>query len=484
MRDDQQSGPAALGPSRHLLAPAMLVAILAAAAMHKPWLYGRIQPMLGEAAAQAIGMAVAVAAWLATAWLGSRILDVLVARPTRAGRPPPIPRLLADLLRALIYGMALFAILGSVLDQPVTGLLATSGVLIAVLGFALRNMIADIFSGIALNIERPYRIGDWIELAPGVSGQVDEINWRATRLITTDGTAVIVPNGIVAGSRFVNFSRPGSSFRTSVSITLDEEVPAVRAKRILLSALVCAEGVLSEPRPDVVVESIGPNGVVYQARFWVADFGRLAACRDAVASTILQHLTRAGIELAHPKQDVRARRPQPRARVPGTLRRSLLRQLELFSAFRDEEIEELAQALERQELPAGTTAVRQGDEGSSLFIVAEGVLDVGMAFDGRTMLLDRMRPGDVFGEMSLLTGQPRSASVIANTDAVIYELDKTHLDPVLRRRPELAAQLAELMAQRQNRNSRQRQAEGASGPEAQESAPHDLLARLRSFFKL
>jgi small-conductance mechanosensitive channel/CRP-like cAMP-binding protein len=484
MRDEHRNRPAALISTRHLLPPAVLVVALTAAAMHKPWLHDRLQPVLGEAVAQAAGMAVAVAAWLAAAWLGSRMLDVLVARPTRAGRARSIPRLLADLLRALIYGAALFAILGSVLEQPVTGVLATSGVLIAVLGFALRNMIADIFSGIALNIERPYRIGDWIELAPGVAGQVDEVNWRATRLITTEGTAVVVPNGVVAGSRFVNFSRPGSGFRASVPITLDEEVPVTRAKRILLSALVCADGVLSEPRPDVVVEAIGPNGVIYQARFWVADYGRLAACRDAVASTILQHLTRAGIELAHPKQDVRAHRPQPRTRVPGTLRRSLLRQLELFSAFRDEEIEELAETLHRHQFPAGTTAVHQGDVGTSLFIVAEGALDVGMAFDGRTVLLDRMRPGDVFGEMSLLTGQPRSASVIANTDAVVYELDKTHLDPVLRRRPELAAQLAELMAQRQNRNSLQRQSEGAPGLEMQGTAPQDLLARLRSFFKL
>ncbi|WP_247878282.1 mechanosensitive ion channel family protein [Azospirillum sp. TSO22-1] len=480
--------PPPLSPSRHLLPPAVVVVALTAAAMHRAWLHERVAALLGDGAADSAGLAIGIAAWLAAAWLGSRVLDVVVDRPTRAGRPRAIPRLLADLLRALIYGAALFAILGSVLDQPVTGLLATSGVLIAVLGFALRNMIADIFSGIALNIERPYRIGDWIELAPGVAGQVDEINWRATRLITTEGTAVIVPNGVAAGSRFVNFSRPGTGFRAAVPITLDEEVPVARAKRVLLSALVCADGVLAEPRPDVLVESIGANGIVYQARFWVADYGRLSACRDAVASTILQHLGRAGIELAHPKQDVRAHRPQPRTRVPGTLRRSLMRQLELFSAFRDEEIEELAQALNRLELPAGTVAVRQGEAGSSLFIVAEGVLDVRMQSDGqqegRASLLDRMRPGDVFGEMSLLTGQPRSASVVANTDAVVYELDKDHLDPVLRRRPELATQLAELMAQRQSRNSLQRQAEGAAGLAPAVAAPHDLLARLRGFFKL
>lgn len=484
MRDEDRNRRAATQTTGYLLLPVMLLVALVAASLHKGWVSDRIEPLLGGQLAHAVVTAVGVSAWLAAAWLGSRLLDVAIARPTRAGRPRQVPRLLADLLRALIYGVALFAMLGAVLEQPVTGLLATSGVLIAVLGFALRNMIADIFSGIALNIEHPYRIGDWIELAPGVTGQVDEINWRATRLITAEGTAITVPNGVVAGSRFVNFSRPGSSFRTTVAVTLDEEIAVERAKRILLSAVVCADGVLMEPRPDVIVESIGPNGVVYQARFWVSDYGRMAACRDAVATAVLQNLGRVGIELAHPKQDVRARRPQARIKAPGTLRRSLLRQLDLFTAFHDDEIEELAQAMRRHHVASGAAAVHQGETGSSLFIIAEGAFDVRMAFDGRSLLLDRLRPGDVFGEMSLLTGQPRSASVIANTDAVVYELDHSHLDPLLRRRPELAAQLAELMSQRQNRNTAQRQAEGAPSLEMQSAGPQDLLARLRTFFKL
>lgn len=465
---------------RHLLPPAALTLGAAWVAAQRSWLSGHIAPVAGAMVADALATVLAAAAWLGAAWLGSRVIDLVVARNARA---TPMPRLLTDLLRAFLYGLAVLGILAFVLGQPVTGLVATSGVVIAVLGFALRNMIADIFSGIALNVEHPYRIGDWVELTPGVIGRVDEINWRATRLVTLEGTALVVPNGLAAGNRITNYSQPGAGFRAAVPVTLDAEVPVARARRIILSAIVCCDGVPAEPRPDVVVEAITLNGVTYQARFWVADFSRLATTRDAVATTILEHLARAGLEPANPKQEMRRRSSRPPPCSTLGLGRDLLSHVDLFAAFRPEELDELASGMHLRHVTAGEAVVRQDETGTSLFLVAEGALDVRGAFAGRTLLLDHMGPGDVFGEMSLLTGQPRSASVIANTDAVVYELDKETLDPILRRRPELAARLADLMGLRQRRNDAHRR---ASAPAAVTPAAteHDLLARLKTFFSL
>ena len=484
---------------RRLSIPALLLALLAALVAAKPWLHGHLEPVVGRSLSTGFDIAVASAAWLVAAWGGARLIDLLAAgnggtNPDGTLRPPRFPRLLADLLRFFVYGVAVLAILAFVLEQPVTGLLATSGVAIAVLGFALRNIIADIFAGIALNIEHPYHIGDWLELSPGVAGRVDEINWRATRLIAGDGTAVIVPNGIVAGSRFVNFSRPSPAFRASVPILLDHEVPVERAKRILLSAMLCADGVLSTPRPDVIVEAVTPNGISYQARFWADDGGRVALVRDAVLTAVMGNLARAGIGPACPKQEVRQH--QPVQADTGMLRHNLLRQLQLFDAFDDEELEALAEAMREVHLPAGTAAVRQGEAGESLFVIAEGAFDVEVAAPttespadadvgqhSGVIHLTRLRPGDLFGEMSLLTGQPRSASVVACTDAVVYELARSHLDPVLRQRPQLAERLADLMADRQSRNTVQRnRQQGVAPPPPAESQA--LLVRLRNFFKL
>ena len=489
---------------RRLFIPVLLLALMASLVAAKPWLHGHLDPVIGRSLSNGLDIAIASAAWLIAAWGGARLIDLLAAgnggtNPDGTPRPPRFPRLLADLLRFFIYGFALLAILAFVLQQPVTGLLATSGVAIAVLGFALRNIIADIFAGIALNIEHPYHIGDWLELSPGVTGRVDEINWRATRLIAGDGTAVIVPNGIVAGSRFTNFSRPSPSFRVSVPIMLDQEVPVERAKRILLSAMLCADGVLPTPRPDVIVDAVTPNGVSYKARFWTDDGGRAALVRDAVLTAVLGNLARVGIGPACPKQEVRQH--QPVQADTGMLRHNLLRQLQLFDAFDDEELGALADAMREIHLPAGTAAVRQGEAGESLFVIAEGAFDVEIAAPGAApqpaapqpaadgdrrpgvIHLTRLRPGDVFGEMSLLTGQPRSASVVACTDSVVYELARSHLDPVLRQRPQLAERLADLMADRQSRNTVQRaRQQGVAPPPPPETQA--LLARLRNFFKL
>src|ERR1700723_313303 len=135
--------------------------------------------------------------WLALAWLAARSVDVLLRRVAVVSRGGvPYPRLLTDLLSAALFAAAAMTILLLVFDQPATGLITVSSVLIAVIGFALRNVIGDLFSGIALGVEHPYRIGDWIETTQS-SGKVSEITWRSTRLVDRNGYLIIVPNGIV-----------------------------------------------------------------------------------------------------------------------------------------------------------------------------------------------------------------------------------------------------------------------------------------------
>ncbi len=144
--------------------------------------------------------------WLALAWLAARssmcccVGWLLVSRGG-----VPYPRLLTDLLRAALFAAAAMTILLLVFDQPATGLITVSSVVIAVIGFALRNVISDLFSGIALGVDHPYRIGDWIETTQGSAGKVSEITWRTTRLTDRNGFVIIVPNGLVAGQRLINY---------------------------------------------------------------------------------------------------------------------------------------------------------------------------------------------------------------------------------------------------------------------------------------
>jgi small-conductance mechanosensitive channel len=427
-----------------------------------------------------------VAAWIASAWLAARLLDLLLRRAAVAGpRPAPYPRLLSDLLHGAIFILAAIGILVFVFDQAATGLIATSSVLIAVVGFALRYVISDVFSGIALSFDHPYRIGDWIDPASGIVGKVVEITWRTTRLVTRDGIAVVIPNGLIATGRLVNYSDPVPSFRAAVRLSLDPEVAASRAKQILLAGALAATRVYPDLRPDVLVQECSEAGVTYAIRFWVPDYEQENACRDAVSSGVLQALRRAGLTPSAPRREFVAAQREPGLALAHTPAESLLADTALFSAFSTEERAVLAERLAERHLKQGATVVRQGDPASTLFLVREGALEVRVANAmGVEIAVNRLGAGDLFGEMSLLTGEPRSASVVALTDAALYELGKEHLSPMLALRPELGEALADLMTARQRwGRARMDVFDGAHGLEPR-SRQASMLTRLRGFFGL
>ncbi|MBD0274741.1 MAG: mechanosensitive ion channel family protein [Acetobacteraceae bacterium] len=423
-----------------------------------------------------------IGGWLALAWGGARSFDILLLRAAATRRDTPYPRLLGDLVRVVLFAAAAVAIVMLVFGQPAVGLITTSSVAIAVVGFALRNIISDVFSGVALNFDNPYRIGDWIETAEGCAGRVTEISWRATRLVTRDGAAQMVPNGLIAAHRLVNYGGAEGAYRAFLRVPLDPALPPARAKRILLAGALDAGRSIPGLSPSVILQEVADGTAVYLVRFQVPNYEREAPCRDAVASAVLRALQAIGLGVARPARDMHVARRAPAAARPR--RQALLRQIGLFRGFTAEERAELEQRMRERFVPRGASIVRQGEAGQSLFVLAEGVLDVTRERGGADVTLDRMVPGDVFGEMSLLTGQARSATVTAETDAVVFEIDKAHLDALLQRRPELAEGLANIMAGREAHNANRGRDPERPGEPGGPPGREDLLGRLRAFFGL
>lgn len=461
--------------SRRLLAgPAMLTGIGCALFAAAPRLAASLHLAPDSVGALVLHHASGIWMWLALAWLAARIFEVLLRRVALVSRSGvPYPRLLTDLIGAALFAGAAMIILLLVFDQPATGLITVSSVVIAVVGFALRNVIGDLFSGVALGVEHPYRIGDWIETTQS-SGKVSEITWRTTRLIDRNGFAIIVPNGLVAGQRLINYGGGERDYRTVLRVPLDPTLPVSRAKRILLSGAFDAGRQMSGLAPDVLLAEYSDGAAIYLVRFRVPDFGQEAAYRDTVASRVLHALHCAGQTI----QRIGLAGPLP---VPWkSPQEALLGQVDLFRGFDAAERAELAAKMRSRAAEAGQMVVRQGDSGDFLYVLGEGWLDVEVVRGELGPIRDRIAPGEVFGEISLLTGQQRTASVIAALDSVVYEIHREDLDPIVKRRPEVAEGLAAVMAKHQARNDR------PSKAPAQPLAPSrdDLLARLRLLFGL
>lgn len=255
-------------------------------------------------------------AYFAAAWLVSRVLAMALDQAATRGRP--YPRLLKDLIAAVVFLVALVATAAMFMGQGAVGALAGSGLVLAMLGFAIRNVVADTLSGIALGIEGPFRIGDWVDIEGLGRGKVIEIGWRTTRILTSDATYLILPNSQIARRRVTNYSAPKPQYRAQVSITLDHSMPIARARKVMLEAVGQAKLIQQDPAPDVRVMAYEEGGITYALRYWLSRFDRDVDCRDEVYSLIDDALRNAGTLAPHRRIEFVAadRFPVPRGHRP------------------------------------------------------------------------------------------------------------------------------------------------------------------------
>jgi small-conductance mechanosensitive channel/CRP-like cAMP-binding protein len=424
--------------------------------------------------------------WISIAWLLARLFDVVLWRRAVLKRTGiEAPRLLVDLVRILILVGVFLSIVGFVFGQSINGVLLSSGVVGVVLGFALQNMISDFFSGIAISLEGPFRRGEWIKV-DDVIGEVVEINWRSTRLLTLDDTMVVVPNSLLAQKIVINHEQPLGFFRATVPIALEYGVSVPEAKRVLLAGVRAAAGVMSDPEPTVVVTSFGADGIEYDMRFYVETYRSFSIVQDKVISAVNDALYRAGLGVPYPKRDVYYTQMPPRELAPAERKSTLLGRNELFESLEPDEIQTLAKGLIERRLTEGEDVVLAGADGDSLYLIVDGVLDVVIEVDGAERKVAQLRPGGYFGEMSLLAGEPRSATVRSDSDGTVYELSKQVLEPVLRDRPKIAETLSQIVARRQMELKKvSDQAADSSGNRAEQSSMASrLLGKIRGFFGL
>jgi small-conductance mechanosensitive channel len=215
----------------------------------------------------------------------------------RKGRRP-VPKVLLDLLRVFLFALATLIGLSLFFRQDLSGILTGSGLVLAVLGFAIRNVVADTLSGIALGIEAPFRMGDWVRVETLAQGRVQEIGWRTTRLVTRDSTYVILPNSQISRQRITNFSAPRKVYRDHAELTLPIDLPVAEAKELIRQALAGAETVVEGKPPEVQVVQYGPQGITYRVKYWVPQHDREPECRNEVFSLVDAALREGGIALA------------------------------------------------------------------------------------------------------------------------------------------------------------------------------------------
>jgi len=444
-----------------LFAPIVLIALffwlrgIAAGLSHSLGL----SPATGIVAVQ---HAADIGLWLSVASLINRLLALLVwdhlsSRST--GRP--VPRFLIQCASLAVYLCAVAVIIGVVYDRSLTTLITTSSVLGVLVGFASRSLISDVFSGVAISLDQPFRIGDFIKIEGGstpdrrIMGLVHEINWRTTRLVTPDDTMLVIPNSMMSESIVVNCSAPEIPSEHEQKLVLDYGIPVDRVLRVLGSALhlaVADGGILASPPSKVRVNKLTENGVEYKITYSVDP--RVTSVGKA-KHIVLRHLIdtphQAGLAPAAPRRDLyMTKMPTRHLHYEDVQQRAwLLGRAELFFGLEVPALNHLASQMEVLVIKPGQIVVGEGEDGNSMYVVVEGILEVRAGLDEKTShVVGQLRPGDFFGEVAALKGGKRTATVAAATEAVVCEIRHEHLMSLLEAYPEVGSILREAMDKR------------------------------------
>jgi small-conductance mechanosensitive channel len=212
-----------------------------------------------------------IAWWILGAWLARSLLTLVLRRTLFPDdNQPHARRLYADLAAVLIYLIAFAGIMDTVVKQPISNVLATSGVLAILLGLALQSTLADVFSGLAINIERPFSAGDWVTLSDNVEGQVIEINWRATHIRMASNDTVVIPNSVIAKAIVTNHRRVFQSRWCTLRLTIDFTMSPLKVMKALQAAAVGCPGIAPDAAPLVYARDFSGSMITYEVYCGVA----------------------------------------------------------------------------------------------------------------------------------------------------------------------------------------------------------------------
>ena len=406
-----------------------------------------------------------------------------------------ISSILADILVIISYVIWAFFRL-NVAGVELTHLVTTSAIITAVLAISMQDTLGNLLGGLALQMDNSLEIGDWIKI-DDLSGQVQDIQWRYTAIRTRNGELVVVPNSQLMKGRYYILCDQQSehpAWRRSIDFNVDLAVPPARVIQLVESDIAAASiaNVAFTPPPSCVLMGFGAGYAHYVLRYWLLDPLLDDPTDSEVRVHVLAALQRSGIRLATDDHTIHLVEEglahQERVRDREMKRRlQAINAIELFARLADTEKAHLAEHLINAPFAKGDIITRQGAVAHWLYIIIDGEAEAWwQPPEGPRRLLEKRGPGSVFGEIGLMTGAPRRATVIATTAVEAYRLDKTGFQEIIQARPELADTLSGILEDRLRRFNELEQGyyEGRNLAAQQTPARADIGRKIREFFGL
>ena len=388
------------------------------------------------------------------------------------------PLLLRQIVSIVLYFLLFALLINTLFGIDVKGALTGGAVVAAILALALQDTLGNLFSGIALHMEDSFAVGDVLRSGDHL-GVVESVSWRATRVRGFNNQLIVLPNSVIARERLEVYPRNNLNGRV-LPVSLDYHVSPAKAIEVLTQAAAHVDGVAREQPCFARVAGFGDSAVLYEIKYFTRDYSERERIDAAVRRAVWYALRRNEIAIPFP---VRAFHPYMPAEVTEEITpeevRKHLRDVAILSPLPDDAHETIAAATRIHRYAKGETILRRGASGASMFVLHSGGVSIRVYDPDETGTHEvaTLGPGSVFGEMALLTGERRTADVIATDDVVALEIGKDCLQPVLQQHPELAKAISSQVMQRRDHLESLLENEG-------EEEEQSLLSRIRSYFGL
>jgi small-conductance mechanosensitive channel len=359
-----------------------------------------------------------------------------------------VPKLLIDLARLFLILLGTAFVLATVWKADLAGLVTALGVSSIVIGLALQDTLGSVMSGIALLFERPFSVGDWLELN-GVAGQVIDINWRAVRLLTLEQEMVVIPHKLISGSMIRNFTQPNRIHAERIRIGFSYNDPPNLARQVLKSTALETKGILLEPEPEVYTLNYEDSAVSYEVKFFIRDYGDVERIRERFMTRVWYAAKRNNLTIPFPIRTV-YNFHGPSSQQKG-IEKKFSESLQAIPAFVpiNREYDSLAPAttgIALQHFAAGEKVIRQGQVGQALYIIVAGLaLMSSRNLDGHEREILSLRNGEFFGEMSLFSGEPSMVTVVASNDLEVMKISAATVHQMIDRQPSFAREIGQIL---------------------------------------
>lgn len=411
------------------------------------------------------------------------INSLIFSRALRSTSSYELTNLIRNVVVILIYIIAFFIIFQSQYPAVQLAPLFTGSTIIGiVVGLALQDTLGNLFSGLAMQADQPFQIGDVVNIPTKGTGVVESITWRGVKIRTFQNKLLIISNSILGKETIEVAPKNNLNARIVFFNTLYTDSPT-KTIQVIREAVRQVENVSSKIRPIVRIRNLGDSGIEFEIKYWLEDYSKYNTTDALVRQRVWYAFRRENINFAFPTRTIYVEKDETEMEVVESENTiyERIKEVQLFAPLSEEETERVADAAHLRVFAPDEAIVQKDQPGGSMFVIHKGSVEIQTTDeDGKKQVVGTLREGDFFGEMSMLTGEPRSATVVAKEETQVLQIGKFCLKPILDNNPKLIDALTKIIEERRAMLSKPEHTEVIKSKESDKT----VLKSIRKFFGL